>query len=111
MEHANWAKWIGVLLGMLLGMLLGVMSFLVAVMPAEATELCRNLDDRVVCLVSINRSAKNYWEYRATVRVDGVEHPVAVYNCRDRIRVQSDGKIVPFEANDASKLVCRLYKG
>ena len=96
------AKWIALLLFLLL--------LLATVLPVEAAELCRNLNNRTVCIVSINRSAKNYWEYRAAVRVDGVERPVEVYNCRDRIRVQQDGTIVPFESNDASKLVCRLFK-
>jgi len=103
MRKSSVAKWVG--------LLLSVMLVLVTIQPAEATELCRHLDDRTVCIVSISRSAKNYWEYRATVRVDGVEQPGEVYNCRDRIRVQSDGTIVPFANNDASKLVCRLFKG
>lgn len=90
--------------------LLFLLRWLTPVLPVEAAELCRNLNDRTVCIISITRSAKNYWEYRAAVRVDGVEHPIEVYNCRDRIRVQQDGTIVPFEPNDASKLVCRLFK-
>lgn len=95
-------KWIALLWFLLL--------FLATVLPVEAAELCRNLNDRTVCMISIQRSAKNYWEYRAIVRVDGVERPIEVYNCRDRVRIQQDGTIVPFEPNDASKLVCRLFK-
>ncbi|GAB4198823.1 MAG: hypothetical protein Fur006_48980 [Coleofasciculaceae cyanobacterium] len=50
--------------------------------PAEAA-LCRTSNDRLICILSIKRSAKNYWEYRAAISVDGVKRPIEVYNCRD----------------------------
>jgi hypothetical protein len=77
---------------------------------AGATIFCREVGDRSLCITSIQRSAKNYWEYRAAVRINGIERPIELYNCRDRIRVQSDGASVPFEPDGAGNFVCRLYK-
>ncbi|MEH2027585.1 MAG: hypothetical protein V7K62_29185 [Nostoc sp.] len=73
-------------------MLLFILPFCV-VNPAFAS-VCRNYDDynglrlhHQICILSISRSAKNYWEYRATVSVDGVKRPTEVYNCREGVKV------------------------
>ncbi len=84
------------------------LSFAVA-LPAEAS-FCRNSNDHLICILSINRSAKNYWEYRAAVSIDGVERPIEVYNCRDRVRVRKDGIVVAFEANGPGELICRFFQ-
>ena len=77
--------------------------------PAQAA-FCRQSSDRLICIVSIQRSAKNYWEYRARVSVDGIKRPIEVYNCRDRIRIRKDGSVVPFESDGAGKLICRFFQ-
>lgn len=84
--------------------------------PAQAS-FCRNSasvggslqDNHEICILSIKRSAKNYWEYRAIVSIDRVKQPVEVYNCRDRIRVGKNG-IVPFQPNSAGELICRFFQ-
>jgi len=83
---------------------------LLAVPPVEAKSFCRPISDRSICILSIKRSAKNYWEYRAVVSVDGVARPLEIYNCRDRLRVRQDGKVVRFEPNDAGELICNLIR-
>jgi hypothetical protein len=77
--------------------------------PAQAA-ICRNIQGRRICEASLNRSAKNYWEYRAIVTIDGARQPQEIYNCRDLIRMQADGTVIPFTDGDPSPLVCRLYK-
>jgi hypothetical protein len=97
-------------------LLLLTLSFTIA-LPAEAA-FCRNSNDRLICILSIKRSAKNYWEYRAAVSIDGVKRPLEVYNCRDslrdsfasRVRVRKDGIVAPFEPNDPAELICNLIK-
>lgn len=84
------------------------LSFSVA-LPAEAS-FCRHSSDRVICVLSIKRSAKNYWEYRAAVSVDGVKRPIEVYNCRQRVRVRKDGTAVPFQPKGAGELICSALK-
>jgi hypothetical protein len=60
-------------------MLLLILNLSVA-HPAFAS-VCRNYDDydalhqhHQICILSINRSAKNHWEYKAAVSVDGLSH-------------------------------------
>ncbi len=85
------------------------MLSLAVALPAQAS-FCRNSNDHLICILSIKRSAKNYWEYRAAVSVDGVKRPIEVYNCRERVRVRQDGAVVPFEPNSPGELICNLIK-
>lgn len=75
--------------------------------PAVAAT-CHSTAAHQICIQSVQRSAKNYWEYRVKVTVDGVAYPIEVYNCRDRTRITADGTIAPFELNGAGVLICRL---
>ncbi len=84
-----------------------ILSFSVA-LPSDAS-VCRNYDGQQICILSINRSAKNYWEYRATVSVNGVKRPIEVYNCREQVKVQQDGTVLPFEQKDPGKLICSFF--
>lgn len=88
--------------------LMAIMVLLSMPAPAQAA-ICRNIQGRRICEASLNRTAKNYWEYRAIVTIDGARQPRETYNCRDRFRVQEDGTVIPFEDGDPSPLVCRLY--
>ncbi|WP_335211554.1 hypothetical protein [Nostoc sp.] len=83
--------------------------------PAFAS-VCRNYDvydglrlHQQICILSINRSAKNYWEYRAAVSVDGVKRPVEVYNCRQRVKVQHDGTVLAFQQKDPGEMICSFF--
>ncbi|WP_013323079.1 hypothetical protein [Gloeothece verrucosa] len=76
--------------------------------PAQAA-LCRTLEGKQICITYIKRSAKYYWEYRASVKINGVATPIEKYNCRDRIKITKDGTLVPFEANGAGELICRFF--
>lgn len=62
-----------------------------------------------ICILSINRSAKNYWEYRANVSVDGVKKPTEVYNCHQRVKVQQNGTILPFEQKAPGEMICSFF--
>ncbi|MDJ0706194.1 MAG: hypothetical protein QNJ46_23225 [Leptolyngbyaceae cyanobacterium MO_188.B28] len=78
--------------------------------PAEAA-FCRIVNDHKICIVSIKRSAKNYWEYRASVSIDAVVTPIEIYDCRQRIRIKKGGAVIPFEPNGPGELICNLlYK-
>ncbi len=85
-----------------------VWLYTVAAAPAEA-DSCRTFTGHEVCISSIRRSGKSYWEYRTVVSVDGVKQPLELYNCRDRIRtLASDGSIVPFLTGKTGDWVCQL---
>jgi hypothetical protein len=97
MSMTNLVKFVGLLL-------LFLLSF-VGMAPSEAAT-CRQLNDRQICILTIKRSAKNYWEYRASVSIDGVVTPIEIYNCRDRIKTRKSGSIIRFEPNGAGELIC-----
>lgn len=85
-----------------------VLSF-AATHPAAAS-VCRNSHDHLICILTIKRSAKYYWEYRAAVSIDGVERPIEVYNCRDRVRIRQDGTMKSFEPDGAGELICSFFR-
>lgn len=72
-------------------------------------DICRLFNGHQVCIDSIRRSAKSYWEYRTVVSIDGVKQPLELYNCRDRNRILArDGSIVPFLSGKTGDWVCQL---
>lgn len=81
--------------------LIGVMFVawvnLLWVMPAAA-EICRVYGSQTICLVSVKRSAKYYWEYRAVLRIDGKKFPIKTFDCRHDLDL----------ANNQRKFVCSL---
>lgn len=83
---------------------------LMVVMDAEdaIAASCTTTSSHTICVNRIKRSAKQFWEYRAAVTVDGVDREVEVYNCRDRQRVNSEGRVVPFELGGAGEVICKM---
>ncbi|WP_232317126.1 hypothetical protein [Anabaena sp. CA = ATCC 33047] len=77
--------------------------------PAWAM-MCRNYEGHEICILSIKRSAKKYWEYQASVSVDGVKTPVEIYNCRGRFKLQKDGKVIQFTQNSPGEVICSFFK-
>jgi len=77
--------------------------------PAQAAN-CRTVNGHEVCIQRMKRSAKNYWQYRARLKVDGVQRPMELYDCRDRLRLPKDGTIVPYWQDEAVDVVCKLFR-
>ncbi|XQQ06039.1 MAG: hypothetical protein EDM05_67850 [Leptolyngbya sp. IPPAS B-1204] len=91
----------------IIALVLGLVLAFILPSPATAA-LCRTIEGQTICILEIKRSAKNYWEYRAVVKVNDEERPIEIYNCRDRIRVRQDGITVPFQSNGAGELIYRM---
>ncbi len=90
---------------------LGLIFAIVWLSPTVAqASICRSVDNQEICIVSIKRSAKNYWEYRASVRVDGVTKPVQIYDCRNQITVAKNKVLEPFEQDGSAAVVCSFFK-
>ncbi|RUT07123.1 hypothetical protein DSM106972_023840 [Dulcicalothrix desertica PCC 7102] len=87
--------------------LIVVLSFTIA-LPAKAFT-CRSDNGHKICILSIKRSAKKYWQYQASVSIDGAKTPVETYDCRQH-RIQNDGKIIPFGEDNAGALICSFFK-
>lgn len=75
--------------------------------PALAT-VCRNYQGQEICILSIKRSAKKYWEYRASVSINGKKTPMEVYNCRGKFKVNKDGNVTLFKDNSPGEMICKL---
>ncbi|QQE67017.1 hypothetical protein GFS31_37230 [Leptolyngbya sp. BL0902] len=50
--------------------------------PAVAALKCQPLGAHRVCLESVKRSAKYFWQYQGVVSVDGTALPLETYDCR-----------------------------
>jgi hypothetical protein len=88
---------------------LALCCWLTAIVPARA-EFCRQVDGHQICILKIERSAKNYWQYQAMASIDGVEKPIASYDCRDRLITDFDGNLSSFRSRQDGKLICSLYR-
>ena len=82
---------------------------LILTSPASAV-FCRTVEDHTLCILEIQRSAKNHWEYRAIVRIDGQTQPKQVYDCQDRVRIQPNGEILAFQRLDGGDLICSFFR-
>lgn len=91
-----------------LAVIIAVLVWMFASSPAYAL-YCRVIDHQTVCILDIKRSAKNYWEYRAALRVGDDERPIEQYNCRDRLRIKQDGTVIPFAKDRAGEIICNLF--
>ncbi|OKH56274.1 hypothetical protein NIES2101_00390 [Calothrix sp. HK-06] len=89
--------------------ILVILLTLIITYPAQAFT-CRNYNGHQICILSIKRSAKNHWEYRASVTVDGAKTPVELYNCRQQTLTRKDGKIAPFRPDNAGEVICSFFK-
>ena len=78
--------------------------------PVALAASCRTIGGHQVCLLSLDRSAKHYWEYRASVSVDGVAGPIQVYDCRSRAKLRKDGSREYFTEQSVGDWVCWLYQ-
>ncbi|MBN8559671.1 MAG: hypothetical protein J0L70_04030 [Leptolyngbya sp. UWPOB_LEPTO1] len=90
--------------------LIALLLWLSIAFPAYAAERCRPVNDQEVCIVSIRRSAKNYWEYRAIVKVDGAVKPLQIYDCRSKTTIQDNKVLELFEQDGTAEAVCSFFK-
>jgi hypothetical protein len=88
---------------------IGLLLWLTSAEPVRA-EFCRQADGHRICIVSIKRSAKNFWQYQAIVNIDGIDRPSASYDCRARLITEADGNTASFRSRQDGKIVCSLYR-
>ena len=86
--------------------LLLMLEFMLIVPPAKAA-LCRQINHQTICILKIKRSAKNYWEYRVSVKIDQEVRPMEIYNCREKHRITNKGAVIPFESEGVGHYICK----
>lgn len=69
---------------LIIGGMLAIGMVICCPAPTWAALKCQTIDHHRVCLESIKRSAKYFWQYRAVVSVDGQFRPEQRYDCRSR---------------------------
>lgn len=92
------------------GIVIGILFILTFFLAPANASFCRNYHEQLVCIISIKRSAKNYWEYRASISVNDIIRPIEVYDCRQKMRIQQKGISIPFKVNDPGELICSFFK-
>ena len=80
------------------------------IVPSAQAEFCHQIKAHQICIIKIKRSAKNYWEYRASVKIDQEIRPVEIYDCRRGYRITQNGDIIPFKSDKVGDLICRVLK-
>ena len=73
--------------------------------------MCRERFGERVCIIKLKRSAKNYWEYRAKVSIDGKKQAnKEIYNCRNRTLTRKGKYPIPFKPDSPGELVCNTFQ-
>ncbi|NJL86142.1 MAG: hypothetical protein HC886_09415 [Leptolyngbyaceae cyanobacterium SM1_1_3] len=75
-----------------------------------ALPYCQTVAEQEICLLSLRRSAKYYWQYRAAVSIAGIRRPVEVYDCQRQQRVSSKGREIPFQSDGPGLMICSFFK-
>lgn len=94
--------------------LLALLWVVAMALPALAVQ-CQSIAGQEVCLLSLRRSAKHYWEYRAQLSINGVKQPVREYDCRvfakDRFpQIPAELSADTVKVESVGSFVCRLYR-
>ena len=77
-----------------------------ACLPAQARPLfCRHEAFQSICVEDLKRSAKQYWEFRATVRREELQPVKVVVDCRGR-RIYREQQWSNFQPGDGGATVC-----
>lgn len=90
-------------------LLILILLLISVTLPVQAAT-CRLSNNHEICILTIKRSAKNYWEYRAKVQVDGEVKPMQVYDCRKKMTIQSNKVLELFEQDGTAEVVCSFFK-
>jgi hypothetical protein len=78
-------------------------------LPAQAS-FCKNIEQQQVCILSIDRSAKNFWEYQVQLTVNHVTQPLAVYNCQEQQWRTPTGDWTAFTDDSVNAVACSLFR-
>lgn len=105
-RFSSWGLWLAALLAGVI--ILGGWAGLEA--GAIAAPLCRSVSGHQICILSIQRSAKYFWQYRTVLSIDGETQPDTTYDCRQRQHIAHDGRITAFSPRGTGSWICRFFK-
>jgi len=92
-------------------LLILLLVFWLGYMPIAHADMCRERNGHRVCVLKLKRSAKNFWEYRAKVSIDGKKQANReIYNCRDHTLTRKGKYPIPYKPNSPGELVCSIFQ-
>jgi hypothetical protein len=71
--------------------------------------VCSQREGQIVCIDRLQRSAKNYWEYRVRLTVAGQPQPPTIYDCRSSKKSQMDGTWLDLVPDKIDRTACSLW--
>jgi hypothetical protein len=74
--------------------------------PVQAAT-CRIVNNAVICIEKIQRSAKYPWEYRVNLSINHKKQDLMLYNCRNKIIIPKNGISKPFSESDLGNFICQ----
>ncbi|MGK7932470.1 MAG: hypothetical protein AB4041_13705 [Microcystaceae cyanobacterium] len=83
-----------------------IVAILAMIQPAYALP-CYHYHGNEICILRLKRSAKNYWEYRGSAKLNGKLLPNTIYNCRNRIKIFKNGDKLPFQPDGVGEFICQ----
>jgi hypothetical protein len=90
--------------------LTGLLILSLLVVPPAQASFCKSIASQKVCILSIDRSAKNYWEYRVQLTVDRIPQSSAVYDCRQQLWLPPHGQWTKFTDDSINAVACSLFR-
>ena len=79
-------------------------------LPVQAAT-CRTVDQEIICIEKIKRSAKYPWEYRVNLSINTKKQNLAFYNCREEVIISKNGTKMPFAENNLGQFICQRLGG
>ena len=83
----------------------GVLSLGQGAIAAES-ERCQTIAGQEICVESLRRSAKYYWQYRAVLKIDGKRQPTEIFDCHSRTLKMTGDR--PSASEKKRQFVCGL---
>jgi hypothetical protein len=71
--------------------------------------VCSQREGKSVCIDRLQRSAKNYWEYRVQLTVAGRRQPPTIYDCRSGKKSRIDGTWLDLVPDRIDQTACSLW--
>lgn len=82
-----------------------VLVSLLKISPVLASS-CWQFNQQKICFLEIKRSAKFHWRYRVKITADGVRKPLAVYDCRQKLKIVKNSAKIPFSQDGVGEYIC-----
>lgn len=71
---------------------------------------CYDYQGHNICIISIQRSAKYYWQYKVDLTINGGKQPQTTYDCRHETKKVKNSNSIGFKSGDVGYLICSFFR-